>query len=540
MITVPTFIEEQIHKHLTLASNFRTQRNSYFPVFRLAPELLANIFILGVQDYYHENDDHLTFRVPSWVNVSYVCHHWRNVALNCPTLWTYHFTVSLPWTEELLVRSRQASLKIRIHFDSRKTCSWWSSLVEKLLSHTERIQELRLRVPTSVLPSVFFLHAPRLQILDIEGDDHEDLHSEWTPTIDEGHIPRLCTLKLNKFPLLWQSLNLSRITTFFLCRLPVHYQHDILDFLATLSRMQALEVLHLDHALASARDLLSSGALDAYSINLPYLTRLLIAAPVSTVVAFLSCVDIPSKTEVRLEIGEDGPSIDDFARLPTALARRFSPSKDSSSFSPAIRSMAVRFPWPTFALCASEHDACDVDLSIDSEDEDEDNLPPLDCHISLVLLIEMKPWLMIRDRNMSIIHNICCAVPFTRSIQTLRVVNPPFEFDFWRQMLPHLRGLWHMILSDSFMPNMAALLAADEPVAVTTKKTGDPLSLGPKFVPALEELTLHRMMFISEAGLLTDAITCKSLRDALSTRKGPKLRLTMIECNTEAENPLVT
>ncbi|KAF8557608.1 hypothetical protein OG21DRAFT_1505103 [Imleria badia] len=45
---------------------------------------------------------------------SSVCRYWRGVALDCPTLWAYHFVVSLRWTEELLARSQQTSLKIRI------------------------------------------------------------------------------------------------------------------------------------------------------------------------------------------------------------------------------------------------------------------------------------------------------------------------------------------------------------------------------------------------------------------------------------------
>jgi hypothetical protein len=46
-----------------------------------------------------------------WVNVSYVCRHWRNVALNCATLWTYLFVMSPRWTEELLARSKAGTIE---------------------------------------------------------------------------------------------------------------------------------------------------------------------------------------------------------------------------------------------------------------------------------------------------------------------------------------------------------------------------------------------------------------------------------------------
>ena len=111
-------------------------------IFRLPDEILASIFTHGARDY-HEGNGHASFCVLDWVSVSYVCRHWRDAALDCPILWTYHFTMSLRWTEELMARSKQASLKIRIEYSSLGSRSWWSDLVEKVLNHAERIQDLR-------------------------------------------------------------------------------------------------------------------------------------------------------------------------------------------------------------------------------------------------------------------------------------------------------------------------------------------------------------------------------------------------------------
>ena len=45
--------------------------------------------------------------------------------------------------------------------------SWWSLLVEKVLNHADRIQELCLSIRGDLLPTQVSLNAPRLQILDI-------------------------------------------------------------------------------------------------------------------------------------------------------------------------------------------------------------------------------------------------------------------------------------------------------------------------------------------------------------------------------------
>jgi hypothetical protein len=79
--------------------------NPLSPVFRLPAEILANIFIHNARDSYMEIYGDPNSTTPSWVNVSYVCRHWRDIALNCHTLWTFIPTTSLRWTQELLARS---------------------------------------------------------------------------------------------------------------------------------------------------------------------------------------------------------------------------------------------------------------------------------------------------------------------------------------------------------------------------------------------------------------------------------------------------
>ena len=500
-------IDEEVSKHRLLVSDLCAQRNSVMPIFRLPNEILASIFTHGARNY-HEGNDPISFRVPHWVNVSYVCRHWRDVALSCPTLWTFHFTMSLRWTEELLARSKQASLKIRIKHNSLKSRSWWSDLLEKVLNHAERIQELHLLdIPTTLFPTRL-PYAPRLQILDIDIWVRD--HSEWTSTINYGDIPSLHTLKLTNFPPPWHLFNLSRVTTLVLCCVPASFRQNLVEFLATLSRMQALTVLHLRDAL---RSVLSSGASSVSpKVGLPYLARLFVLAPFSTVVALLSCINISLKTQVKLKmISEDGISIDDYAQLPSLFAQIFSQSEDLLSLGPTFRSLIV-YPslyQSTFAVYASELSDCNPLLP--------NPYPPQECDPPLMIDVETNQSIHQGNRD-HIVSDICCAIP-SAHVQTLQVINPPLSPDFWRKTLGHLRGLRYVKLSDGCVPDLVSLFTVLETPNWHVANNHD-LTRDREIVPALEELELYRIRFRDEDSwsqeLLLDAYKAHHFRIVLT------------------------
>lgn len=108
-----------------------------------------------------------------------------------------------------------------------------------------------------------------------------------------------------------------RLTSLGLHSVPSRFQPTTEELLAMLRSMQDLTELYLDDALASATSFLSGAAFNSsQKIDVPHLSRLLIAAPLSTVVAFLSCVNIPLNTEVRLQCyHERDSSLDDCTLL---------------------------------------------------------------------------------------------------------------------------------------------------------------------------------------------------------------------------------
>ena len=86
-------------------SNPHTNRTSPSLGFRLPLATKTH----GACDYYSK-DNGFPIRSPS--SFSYVCCHWRNVALNCSTLSTYLFVVSPRWMQGLLSGSKRAPLKL--------------------------------------------------------------------------------------------------------------------------------------------------------------------------------------------------------------------------------------------------------------------------------------------------------------------------------------------------------------------------------------------------------------------------------------------
>ncbi|KAF8555348.1 hypothetical protein OG21DRAFT_1496310 [Imleria badia] len=519
-------IDEEIAKHRSSIYDLSSQRNAFTPICRLPPELLSTIFIRCASAH-HDDLAETNTDVPSWVNVSYVCCHWRAVALDFPTLWGYHFVLSLRWTEELLSRSHQASLKIRILFNITESRQW--SLVEKLMNHTNRIQELIVCLPDHSIRRFFSMlssPAPRLQKLKIWVDtaDSEDVPSGWDSALFHGETPALRTLELSCCPVQWYSLKLSGLITLDLHDIPHRFRRNMEDFLATLSCMQNLTCLYLGRAIPGCRKFIASAACNSFQrINLPYLSRVFIDGPLSTVIVFLSCVNIPLKTNLVLEcFPENDSSLDE---LSSSLAQRFSISEDQTLSSPIIRSLTIDFSYgeATLTFSASERNF-DSTFSIVSC-----NSQYWGCNIPLKIKLHWHPSWTGSDAD-HIIGNIVFALPLTH-VQSVHVLRPPFSPAIWRRMLAHLKDLRYIKLSDGFVPDLASALYFTAHVDANQDATGDRDS-NHIVAPRLEELELCDIIFSSggDPDMRTPAITQRWLFHALSARNAPQGRFTMTRC----------
>ena len=409
----------------------RSLRNAFSITCRIPLEILATIFVRYALDHHnHKCDDNIFLPlnvplrdVPSWVSVSHVCRHWRNVALECPALWSHHFIVSLRWTEELLVRSKQAPLRICLRIDDRESDYWWLGPVEKLMKNAERFEEFSLHVNEQDIARVLSMlsessRGPRLRSLRMSTTLSIFEHSEQSFLPFHGDTPALRTLELSYCPVPWQSFNLGALTTLNLSCFPIRFRENIVDFLAILRDMESLVGLSLDNVLASASGFLSGHAFrNFHEVNLSHLTRLSIDAPLSTVVALMCCVNIPSKTVVQLACSHElDSSAGHFTLLSSVLAQRLDVFQDQ----PKIRSLIIKFVGSRAEVSFStwERDCGEMGW-------DKSYSIPLSIHFS---------WgsLMMPEDN--IIDNTFCSVPLTR-VQTLFIIFPPYSPAFWRKFL---------------------------------------------------------------------------------------------------------
>jgi hypothetical protein len=137
--------------------------NSRAPISRLPLEVLSFIFSNVQEDHVAALAGTEGFCLPFadvgselWIGFTQVCHHWREVALGTPTLWTR--VASSPsnhkWTQEMLLRSKRCLLTCIIE-DSLGSCDSASrfELVKQLgRCHTLSMREFLVTTCKSIGP----------------------------------------------------------------------------------------------------------------------------------------------------------------------------------------------------------------------------------------------------------------------------------------------------------------------------------------------------------------------------------------------------
>ena len=521
-----TAIDEEIIN--SALSNLDIQGDSVCFISRLPRETLEAIFIRGACDYWSEDEGLVVSTPPSWVNVSYVCSHWRDVALNCATLWSYLFIMSSRWTEELLSRSKRAPLKLYANLHREDGMHF----LEDVVIHVERIQELRLWISTDDYAFISKLssRAPLLQNLQIIVDSYP---SEWWSSVPfNGDTPELRSLHLVDCPVSWNSFKLNRLTSLCLYFMPARSHQTTEDFLATLRCMQDLTYLAIENSLASAAVFLSSTTFKTFQkFNLPHLSYLHIDAPVSTVIALFSCINIPLQTEVSLHcsVEYDSPPLDHYALLSSLIAQRLATSEDHVLSSPTIRSLVIAFPprEARITFSVAERD-CDYFFAVAGmgtncslPDEKSDDIP------LMVSLHDDDPMAAIgADRSA---NRFYCPIPLP-NVRSVHVLNPPSSPAFWMHVLSGLPDIRYIKVGKGDMPDLASVLSLTPRDCTDSHPDRDPDQI---FAPALDELELYEIVFQTTVEGDLDPLKVagvQSLCDALATRKEPRGRLTMIRC----------
>ena len=135
--------EGDCHRNSTSVSDY------VHPVHQLPVEILQKIFTCVAEPRLPDDDPFLQV-YPEWIAITYVCRHWRAVALNHHSLWgTITPNLSFTWLKILMARSEPALVDVELRVGQHPLKRMRLSVDEAiaLLSDCGRMRSLRLLGP---------------------------------------------------------------------------------------------------------------------------------------------------------------------------------------------------------------------------------------------------------------------------------------------------------------------------------------------------------------------------------------------------------
>jgi len=133
-----------IKNHSRMVVDLRRRRNKLALVLILPNEILSDIFAQYVRDRftYIQSIGGIIYR---WVEIMHICHHWREVALSIPYLWSFITSAdNLEYVQELLARSKQTSLNVSLQ---RSNSQITREALQLIFSHFHRMSVIKVALP---------------------------------------------------------------------------------------------------------------------------------------------------------------------------------------------------------------------------------------------------------------------------------------------------------------------------------------------------------------------------------------------------------
>lgn len=269
------------------------------PISHLPPEVLSKIFsycAADLTDHKHPLD---------WIKVSHVSRHWRAVALTSPNLWGAIVFSRPKWVEEMIKRSKMASLIIKADL------TWVTpkilESVQIALRHSSRIHELALIASSTTLDKLFDnspINLPNLHSLSLAVPRKERFGVPFGYILPEnvldGDFPYLRRLELTKCNIGWNSSLLTDLTHLKICDVSSVARSTTSQMLDALERMSALEVLDLHEALPLVPDEVILPFPVDRVVVLPRLTHVALCSSVPECANLLQRIIIPDTASIKL------------------------------------------------------------------------------------------------------------------------------------------------------------------------------------------------------------------------------------------------
>ncbi|TFY69519.1 hypothetical protein EVG20_g3127 [Dentipellis fragilis] len=254
--------------------------NAMLPVAFLPPEVLTYIFTcLALVDIPYTRYSRGSL---GWIQVTHVCHRWRTLALQSPSLWADFTFLKGNGTETMMERARQVPLRVKME----STYDGISRVLHCIRGRGSQLGLLDLRINTP--------------------------HRHEAPALEDSLIlsacPSLRHLSLKEIFLTWEGLRLSTLVSL---KLTYYWVDDtgadrgrrlptLTTFVSALREMQNLQYLALHQAIRPL-DAENTADLAPYAV-LPHLSKLSIRFEVPLMLALLQHIDVPLEAEIRVEV----------------------------------------------------------------------------------------------------------------------------------------------------------------------------------------------------------------------------------------------
>jgi F-box-like len=437
----------------------RSRRNMLAPISHLPPEILSKIFSYCAS----ESTDH---KHPlDWIRVSHVSRHWRAVALTSPNLWGAIVFSRPKWVEEMIKRSKMASLAIKADL------TWVTpKILESVtiaLRHSSRIHELALIASSTTLDKLFDntpINLPKLYSLSLAVPRKERFGIPFGYILPEtvlyGDFPYLRRLELTKCNISWDSTLLSGLTHLKICDIASVARSTTSQVLDALERMAALEVLDLHEALPLPDEAVLPSPVDRV-VTLPRLSHVSISSSVPECANLLRRITIPDTATIKLACKGTDITDHDFSTIFDILPHLGGTShhnSDDKVFGKPLRVLHVQNAMPTSLLVQG------WSVASASRDIIPRSLPRIDLELS---------W---PRYDPSILEGVmtaaCKSLPLTH-LRCLRLSHlDHVTLSTWADTFGNLYKLHtlHVIANSphSLIDALSGLAAADAPKAITS------------------------------------------------------------------------
>ncbi|KAF7794952.1 hypothetical protein EIP86_006095 [Pleurotus ostreatoroseus] len=245
-------LETSISGHLNIIIDMKHKLNQLTVTAKLPPEILTEIFVHYVAAE-SKITTHDKLKPYVWVRITHVCHHWREVALTSPRVWSTIFVTGSSCVDEMLSRSKKVPLDVFAGYSISRVGS--TEKIRTVLRQLERIRRLELHYSPSIKLGDLPTAAPLLKTLLIKGADESSLSpsgNNFMDAFERCDMPILECLELTYSKMLWTSRLLRPTLTslvFGHARSAASSHTSLFTVLRTLDSMPLLQRLDIRNVL---------------------------------------------------------------------------------------------------------------------------------------------------------------------------------------------------------------------------------------------------------------------------------------------------